>query len=63
MSEKKTTFIKTSDRQTADLLISLGFKVLSNDGRIWTFLNDAKKEKTFEQDNKTAIVYSNGLCI
>lgn len=56
-------FIKTSDQQTADLLISLGFKILSKDGNVYTFLNDVEKEKAFKKDDKTEVVYSNGLCI
>ena len=36
-------FIKTTDGKTAELLISLNFVLISQDGNVWTFLNDHDK--------------------
>lgn len=55
----KQNFIKTSDLGTKDKLIAEGFKLISQDGNIYTFLND----RTFDFEDKSKIQYSNMLCI
>ena len=54
----KYNFIKTSDKETKELLLSEGFKLISQEGSIYTFLND----KTFSfEDKGKKIQYSNML--
>lgn len=35
-------FIKTQDEHTKDVLISLGYQMISYDGKTATFINDSK---------------------
>jgi hypothetical protein len=60
MSQKKN-FIKTTDKETADKLISLGFQLVSQDGNIYTFLNQHMQNFNFEEADKKKIVYTNTL--
>lgn len=55
----KYNFIKTSDEETKNKLLSEGFKLVSQDGNISTFLND----KVISFDDKSKIQYSNMLSI
>jgi len=58
MKDKKIMpFIKTSDKTTADILLSEGFQLLDKSGEIWTFINDGSLR--FSTDKK--IVYSDKL--
>lgn len=52
-------FIQTSDKETAEKLIKLGFNQIYSDGTNYVFINDTSKQ-TFE-NKKT--VYTNNLCI
>lgn len=52
-------FVKTTDSETKDKLLSAGFKLVSQDGNVFTFLND--HSLTFE--DKSKIHYSNNICI
>lgn len=52
-------FIQTSDKETAEKLINLGFKQIYSDGTNYVFINDGKKQN-FEKEK---IVYTNNLCI
>ena len=56
-------FIKTTDKETANKLIALNFKLVSQIGNIYTFLNETPKNLTFESVDKTKIVYDNILSI
>ncbi len=56
----KDNFIKTSDEVTKNKLLNEGFKLISQDGNVYTFLND--HALTFEDKNKK-IQYSNMLSI
>ncbi len=56
----KYNFLKTSDEVTKNKLLNEGFKLISQDGNIYTFLND--HALTFEDKNKK-IQYSNMLSI
>lgn len=52
-------FIKTQDKETADKLVSLGFKVVNKSGDTWTFLNDANIR--FEAEENKKAVYSDRI--
>lgn len=54
-------FIRTTDVDTKNALIKQGFKLLSQDGGVYTFLNDSTL--TFEYTNKDKIQYTNILAI
>lgn len=56
----KYNFIKTTDEVTKENLIKEGFKLISQDGSVYTFLND--RTLTFE-DKNNKIQYSNMLSI
>lgn len=56
----KYNFIKTSDKETKEKLLKEGFKMVSQDGNVVTFLND--HTFSFENTNKK-IQYSNMLSI
>lgn len=57
MSQKKN-FIITSDKETADKLISSGFQLVSQDG-VYTFLNQPPKNFNFEEVDKAKMSYTN----
>lgn len=54
----KYNFIKTSDKETKENLLKEGFKLVSQDGNVATFLNNYSL--TFENTNNK-IQYSNML--
>nr|DAN21747.1 MAG TPA_asm: protein of unknown function DUF4771 [Bacteriophage sp.] len=54
----KYNFIKTSDKETKENLLKEGFKLVSQDGNVATFLNS--HSLTFENTNNK-IQYSNML--
>ena len=56
-------FIKTTDAETANKLIVYGFKLVSHISDVYTFLNDAPKNFTFEAVDHTKIVYDNKLSL
>ena len=56
-------FIKTTDAETANKLIVLGFKLLSHIGSVYTFLNEMPQNLTFESVDTTKIVYDNKLSL
>ena len=60
MSQKQN-FIKTTDKETADKLISAGFQLVSQSGNTYTFLNELPKNFTFEDVDKKKMVYTNIL--
>ena len=55
----KQLFVKTTDASTYELLLSEGFKLVSFDGTVWTFLNDKSKSMNFNNKN---MIYSDKLC-
>ena len=57
------TFIKTTDVETADKLIALGFKLVSHSGNVYTFLNETPQNMTFESVDQTKIAYDNKLSL
>ena len=59
----KQNFIKTTDESTAKKLISEGFKLVSQVGRVYTFLNDMPESFHFDSIDKKHIAYSNVLSV
>ena len=55
-------FIKTTDELIAKQLIEAGFKLVSNIGNIYTFLNDISNSK-FDAIDTKKIVYDNKLSL
>ena len=60
MSQEKK-FIKTTDKETADKLISFGFQLVSQSGNAYTFLNQLPANFTFDEVDKKKMAYSNTL--
>lgn len=54
-------FIKTTDKETADKLISAGFQLVSQSGSVYTFLNQAPKNFIFDEVDKKKMAYTNIL--
>ena len=57
----KQTFIKTTDKETADKLMMLGFQLVSHSGNMYTFLNNPPKNFAFDEVDKKKCAYSNML--
>lgn len=55
----KQLFIKTRDKETAERLKDLGFKVVNESGGMWTFLNDINIR--FDVDGNKKAVYSDRI--
>lgn len=62
MSQKQN-FIKTTDKETADKLISAGFQLVSQSGSVYTFLNQLPQNFNFDEADKKNMVYTNTLNI
>lgn len=62
MSQDKK-FIKTTDRKTADQLIASGFRLVSQIGSVYTFLNEVPKNFNFDKVDRKQIVYDNRLSL
>lgn len=56
-------FIKTTDAKTAKQLISEGFKLISQIGNVYTFLNDIPENFNFDAVDEKKIVYDNKLSL
>ena len=54
-------FITTTDKETADKLISAGFQLASTSGNAYTFLNQLPKNFTFDEVDKKKMAYTNIL--
>jgi hypothetical protein len=52
-------FIKTTDEETANKLISVGFQLVEQSGNCYTFLNQPPKNFNFEEVDKTKMAYTN----
>ena len=57
------TFIKTTDAETANKLIALGFQLVSHIGSVHTFLNALPQNMNFESVDQTKIAYDNKLSL
>lgn len=62
MSQEKK-FIITQDKQTAEILLTANFQLVSNIGTIYTFLNEVPKNFSFANFDKSKIVYTSTLAI
>ena len=62
MSQEKK-FIKTTDKETADKLMSAGFQLVSQSNNIYTFLNQLPNNFNFEVADKKKVAYTNTLNI
>ena len=56
-------FIKTTDIETADKLINFGFRLVSQIGNVYTFLNEIPQNIVFESVDTTKLVYDNKLSL
>ena len=54
----KKNFIKVSDESTKRQLLDLGYKLISEDGSVATFLNDLSRPQTYSCKK---VVYTNKL--
>lgn len=59
----KKNFIKTTDEETANKLISYGFQLVSHVGNVYTFLNSVPTNFNFESVDSKKIVYDNKLSL
>lgn len=59
----KQNFIKTTDKPTAEKLLAEGFTLVSQDGQVYTFLNDMSEGFHFDSVDNKHIAYSNVLNI
>ena len=60
---RKQNFIKTTDVETATKLESIGFKLISHIGNMYTFLNNSTQSMNFESIDAKKIVYDNKLSL
>jgi hypothetical protein len=62
MSQNKK-FITTTDKETADKLIFVGFQLVSHNDNVYTFLNQLPKNFNFDEIDKKKMTYTNILSI
>ena len=62
MSQKQN-FIKTTDMETAEKLETMGFKLMSHIGNMYTFLNNNPQSMNFENVDANKIAYDNKLSL
>lgn len=60
MSQKQN-FITTTDKETADKLISAGFQLVSTSGSAYTFLNQTSTNFNFDEVDRKKMAYTNIL--
>ena len=60
MSQKKN-FIKTTDKETADKLMSVGLQLISEVGGVYTFLNQVPNNLIFDGIDNKKVAYTNTL--
>lgn len=53
-----TKFIVTQDEPTAKLLMASGFKLVSQNGNTYAFLNEPPKNFNFATVDKTKVAYT-----
>lgn len=56
-------FIKTTDAETANRLLVLGFQLMTHIGDVYTFLNEPPQNMTFDSVDQTKIAYDNKLSL
>ena len=57
----KEKFIKTTDTETANKLIAFNFKLVSQIGNVYIFLNEFPQNLVFDFVDKSKIAYDNKL--
>lgn len=62
MSQKQN-FIKTTDKETAEKLISAGFQLVSQSNGVYTFLNQRPNNFSLDVADKKKVAYTNTLNI
>ena len=60
---KKTNFIVTKDEETADKLVSFGFRLIANVSGVYTFENKVPETMNFSDIDVKKIAYTNILAI
>jgi hypothetical protein len=60
---QKLNFIMTTDKETADKLISAGFQLVSQNSSNYTFLNQLPNNFNFQEVDKTKMAYTNMLSL
>lgn len=62
---KNTTlpFIKTSDKETMEVLMMEGFDLVDYSNGIWTFINCTNKQTKLDFDTNKKIAFSKVFCI
>lgn len=68
MDKKENTnitlpFIKTSDRNTMEVLLMEGLELIDYSNGIWTFVNCLNKNVKLDYESNKKVTYSNMLCI
>ena len=61
--EKKSTFIVTKDKETANKLISEGLRLVTEINGTYTFENKPVNTMVFDQVDKTKMAYTNILSL
>ena len=61
MPQSKQNFIMTMDEPTAKKLIAVGFKLVTQNGGRYTFINQPPKNFNFEQFDASKVRYTNML--
>lgn len=59
----KSKFIVTQDDKVAKLLLASNFKLVSQNGSMYTFLNDVPQGFSFANFDKSKIAYTNIMTI
>lgn len=59
MQDKK--FVTTTDTETANKLAALNFKLVSQNGNVYTFLNQIPANFSFDEVDKKKMAYTNIL--
>lgn len=62
MSQKQN-FITTTDKETADKLISVGFQLVAQGGGCYTFLNQLPNNFNFDGIDRKKMAYTNMLSL
>lgn len=61
--DKKTAFIVTKDKETANKLIAEGLRLVTEINGTYTFENKLAVPMVFDQVDRRKIAYTNTLCL
>lgn len=59
----QTKFLKTTDAETATKLTTLGFRLVSQIGNVYTFLNETPQNMVFDSVDQSKIAYDNKISL